>query len=84
MLRFSAFTAILCPDKLLPKGSCSTLCSAERQDYLPGFDPELILIMSEWQASNLRPHAPKACALPTALHPDIRRMSVCTGELFTR
>ena len=31
---------------------------------------------SEWRGSNPQPHAPKACALPLALHPD---MCPCAG-----
>ena len=27
---------------------------------------------SEWRDSNSRPHGPEPCALPTALHPDIK------------
>ena len=48
--------------------------------FLPIFSPKILkvdgnnavhLIWSEWQDSNLRHRAPKARALPTALHPDL-------------
>ena len=42
-------------------------------------------LKSEWQGSNLRHPAPKAGALPTALHPDILLVGVePTRELFLR
>ena len=34
--------------------------------------PRRILRWSEWRDSNSRPHGPEPCALPTALHPDMK------------
>ena len=31
-----------------------------------------LFVWSEWGDSNSRPHGPEPCALPTALHPEIR------------
>lgn len=44
----------------------------------------IICCWSEWSDSNARPHAPKACALPTAQHPDVTELLYRNKEDFSR